>query len=43
VRINVDRIDATIDLEITVNVLDFGQIVPVSCLSVVRLYPSLDM
>jgi lipopolysaccharide-binding protein len=41
VRINVGRIDATVDLDITVNVLDFGEIVPVACLSVVRFYPSL--
>ncbi|NP_001148143.1 putative BPI/LBP family protein [Zea mays] len=34
VRINVGRIDATVDLDITVNVLDFGEIVPVACLSV---------
>ena len=41
VRINVGRIDATVDLDVTVNVLDFGEIVPVACISVVRFYPSL--
>ncbi|CAL5063777.1 unnamed protein product [Urochloa decumbens] len=35
VRINVGRIDATVELDITVNVLDFGKIVPVACMSVV--------
>ena len=40
-RINVGRINATVDLDVTVNVLDFGEIVPVSYLSVVRFYPSL--
>ena len=35
------RINATVDLDVTVNVLDFGEIVPVSYLSVVRFYPSL--
>ncbi|CAL5063778.1 unnamed protein product [Urochloa decumbens] len=34
VRINVGRIDATVELDITVNVLDFGKIVPVACMSV---------
>ncbi|KAF8694816.1 hypothetical protein HU200_037913 [Digitaria exilis] len=34
VRINVGRIDATVDLDVTVNVLDFGEIVPVACMSV---------
>uniref|UniRef100_A0A0D9XEY7 Lipid-binding serum glycoprotein C-terminal domain-containing protein n=1 Tax=Leersia perrieri TaxID=77586 RepID=A0A0D9XEY7_9ORYZ len=34
VRINVGRIDATVDLDVTVNVLDFDEIVPVACLSV---------
>ncbi|EER99078.1 hypothetical protein BDA96_02G255100 [Sorghum bicolor] len=34
VRINVGRIDATVDLDVTVNVLDFGEIVPVACISV---------
>uniref|UniRef100_A0A0A9H2S2 Lipid-binding serum glycoprotein C-terminal domain-containing protein n=1 Tax=Arundo donax TaxID=35708 RepID=A0A0A9H2S2_ARUDO len=34
VRISVDRIDATVDLDVTVNVLDFGEIVPVACISV---------
>jgi len=32
---------STVDLDITVNVLDFGEIVPVACISVVRFYPSL--
>lgn len=41
VRINVGRIDATVDLDVTVSVLDFGEIVPVACLSVVRFYPFL--
>ncbi|KAJ1290150.1 hypothetical protein BS78_02G221200 [Paspalum vaginatum] len=34
VRITVGRIDAAVDLDITVNVLDRGEIVPVACLSV---------
>ncbi|KAL5200893.1 hypothetical protein ABZP36_035247 [Zizania latifolia] len=34
VRINVGRIDATVDLDVTVYVLDFGEIVPVACISV---------
>nr|TKW33755.1 hypothetical protein SEVIR_2G260700v2 [Setaria viridis] len=34
VRISVGRIDATVDLDVTVNVLDFGKIVPVACMSV---------
>ncbi|CAN6204824.1 unnamed protein product [Urochloa humidicola] len=34
VRINVGRIDATVDLDVTINVLDFGKIVPVACMSV---------
>ncbi|XP_006661365.2 putative BPI/LBP family protein At1g04970 [Oryza brachyantha] len=34
VRINVGRIDATVDLDVTVNVLDFDEIVPVACISV---------
>lgn len=34
VRITVDRIDATVDLDVTINVLDFGEIVPVACISV---------
>lgn len=40
VRIDVGRIDATVDLDVTVNVLDFGEIVPVACISVVSFdYP----
>uniref|UniRef100_A0A0E0QSX1 Lipid-binding serum glycoprotein C-terminal domain-containing protein n=3 Tax=Oryza TaxID=4527 RepID=A0A0E0QSX1_ORYRU len=34
VRINVGRIDAAVDLDVTVNVLDFDEIVPVACISV---------
>ncbi|KAL6655360.1 hypothetical protein ACP70R_006186 [Stipagrostis hirtigluma subsp. patula] len=34
VRITIGRIDATVDLDITVNVLNFGEIVPVACVSV---------
>jgi len=34
VRINVGRIDATVDLDVTVNVLDSGKIIPVACMSV---------
>ncbi|WVZ65350.1 hypothetical protein U9M48_014730 [Paspalum notatum var. saurae] len=34
VRITVGRIDAAVDLDVTVNVLDLGEIVPVACLSV---------
>nr|TKW33756.1 hypothetical protein SEVIR_2G260700v2 [Setaria viridis] len=37
VRISVGRIDATVDLDVTVNVLDFGKIVPVACMSVTVL------
>ena len=40
VRINVGRIDATVDLDVTVNVLDSGKIIPVACMSVVRFFPS---
>lgn len=35
VRITVGRIDATVDLDVVVSVLDFGEIVPVACISVV--------
>ena len=38
VRINVGRIDATVDLDVTVNVLDFDKIAPVACMSVVRFF-----
>ncbi|KAK3130375.1 hypothetical protein QOZ80_6BG0492710 [Eleusine coracana subsp. coracana] len=34
VRITVGRIDATVDLDVVVSVLDFGEIVPVACISV---------
>ena len=35
VRITLGRINSTVDLDIVVNVLDFGEIVPVACISVV--------
>lgn len=34
VRITVGRIDGAVDLEVTINVVDLGEIVPVACLSV---------
>jgi hypothetical protein len=40
VRINVGTIDATVELDVTVYVLDFGKIAPVACMSVVRSFPS---
>lgn len=33
VKINVGRIDATVDLDVTVNILAIGDIVPVACIS----------
>ena len=35
VRINVGRVDATVDLDVIVNVLGSGDIVPVACISLV--------
>jgi lipopolysaccharide-binding protein len=35
VRLTVGRIGAIFDLDVVVNVLDFGEIIPVACISVV--------
>jgi hypothetical protein len=38
VKINVGGVDATVDLDVIVNVLGSGDIVPVACISLVSFY-----
>lgn len=42
IKIERQKIDVTVDLDMTVYVVDFGEVIPVACISIVsltRLYP----